>query len=59
MSNTVITRPFWTTPAYWALVACFTPISYLVFINEGVVIGGWVALLFAIILVPAAFIEAV
>jgi len=59
MSNTTLTQPFWTTPAYWALVACFAPISHLIFITEGAVIGGWVALLFAVILLPAAFIEAV
>lgn len=52
-----LTQPFATTPPYWALAITFALLAYLVAIEGSVVVGVWLAFLFAVIIIPAGFLE--
>lgn len=45
------------TPQYWVLVLVFALIVYIIVIESGLLIGAWMAFLFTVILLPAAFLE--
>lgn len=51
------TQPMWTTLPYWAVVLMAAFLAYLVMVEESVLIGAWLAFIFAVILLPAAWLE--
>jgi len=53
----LITQPAYTTAPYSSLVITFGSVAWLVFSIEGPVIGGLIAFIFAVIFVPAGFLE--
>jgi len=53
----LITQPAYTTAPYWILVITFGSVAWLVFSMEGTVIGGFIAFIFAVILLPAGLLE--
>jgi len=57
MSSLAPTRIMATTLVYWVLVFTFSMLTYLIFIEEGLLIGAWMGFLFAVIIVPAGFLE--
>lgn len=50
-------QPAWTTRFYWAIVGAFYPLAFLVGVEEGMVQGVWILILFSIFLVPLAFVD--